>query len=916
MKVLEYNDLVTTQVAKSYQKVLEALARDDFYTAEVKKLVGTPFYRAKLDYKNRLLFQIVRYQGEPYALILEVIYQHDYANSRFLNGAKVREENIKTPNETLSAAMSIQYLNSTHKSFNILNKIVSFDETQADIFAMSLPLILIGSAGSGKTTLTLEKMKHCTGDILYVTHSPYLVEHSRTLYYGQYYRNEQQNIDFLSFKELLETIKIPKGQPLDYAQFKPWFARHQQALKLDQAYQVFEEFRGVLTGSEVSTAYLSQSDYLNLGIRQTIFNDQERPRVYNAFQRYLSYLKESGYYDPNLLAYEYMRILQAKYDCIVLDEVQDFTNIQIQLLLKLCRHPEQFIFCGDANQIVHPNFFSWAKVKTLLFQALEESRHSLLQILHTNYRNAQKVTEIANRILKVKQQRFGSIDKESNYLMTPQSEQAGEIYCVLPQENALAAINQLSKLSTQFAILVMKEEDKPRVKKIFQSPLIFSIHEAKGLEYQNIVLVDFISNEAAIFSQICEGMSAEALNKEHVYARAKHKNDKSLEAYKFYINALYVAITRSVQNLYVIESNSQHPFLKLLGLRSFQADLSAQKAEASSLQDWQKEAHKLEMQGKLEQAAAIRTEILKQKTPPWQVLTQDDINTLFEKAQQGSSLDKAQKLQLLEYALIYEEEAIVHYLQKLNFHPAQNLKRAREFIQNKYYLDYTFKNTNKVLRQVSDYGVDFRNPFNETPLMLAAKVGNEALVATLLELGADPDLINNRSLNALQIILQASPHKLAPAKVSLLYQSLSTKSLSIEVAGQLIKIDAHKIEFFLFNLLIGLFAQHGRLALAKQQSLFLTAVDLTTLVKHFDTRILAEYRKKRPYLSSILSKNEMFRNGPYNHRLFLRLRVGCYIINPRLKVKKAGQWINFYQLIGIPFASFYPGIEEALLQLD
>ena len=38
------------------------------------------------------------------------------------------------------------------------------------------------------------------------------------------------------------------------------------------------------------------------------------------------------------------------------------------------------------------------------------------------------------------------------------------------------------------------------------------------------------------------------------YARAREKSDKSLEIYKFYINALYVAITRAVENLYLIEA--------------------------------------------------------------------------------------------------------------------------------------------------------------------------------------------------------------------------------------------------------------------------------------------------------------------------------------------------------------------------
>lgn len=914
MKILEYNNLVTTSVTKQYKKILEALSCDDFYTAEVKKLAGTPFYRAKLDYANRLLFQIIHYHGETYALILEVIHQHDYAKSRFLNGAVIKEENIKALSDEAGTALTISYINPTRKSFNILDKIVSFDETQASIFEQPLPLILIGSAGSGKTTLTLEKMKQCTGDILYVTHSPYLVEHSRAVYYGNHYQNENQNIDFLSFKELLETIKIPEGQPLNYAHFKAWFTRHQHAVKLNNSHQVFEEFRGVLTGSDVEKSYLSRADYLNLGIKQSIFTDQVRNQVYDCFERYLAYLKEGKLYDPNIIAHQYLALLTEKYDFVILDEVQDFTNIQIHFLLKLCKNKGYFIFCGDSNQIVHPNFFSWAKVKTMLYSDRSESQHETLRILHTNYRNSDEVTAIANRILKIKQQRFGSIDKESNYLISTQSQNPGEIYCALHKEKTLSEINQISKMSTKFAILVMKDEDKAAARKIFQSPLVFSIHEAKGLEYQNIVLVDFISKEAQTFSEICEGISLEDLDKEHHYARAKNKNDKSLEAYKFYINSFYVAITRSVQNLYVIESKTHHPFLALLGLRDFKAELSPQKAEQSSREEWQKEAHKLEMQGKLEQADAIRSEILKQKTPPWTVLTKAAAQILFEKIQQGSG-DKAQKLQLLEYGLVYEEPSMVEYLKKSAFHPAQNTSRAEDFIRNKYYLDYSFKNMAPVLRSVNEYGVNFRNPFNETPLMSAVKMGNETLTATLMALGADPLLTHNRGLHALQQLLQMDHLKKAfPEKMATLYERLSTQSLSIEVDGQLIKIDPHKMEFFLFHALAGLFAKYCHLALQQtHRTFYVKAPDIAEKIALFSERILFDYRKKRTYISSILSKNEMFRKGPYNNRLFYRLRTGCYIINPRLKVKQADSWITFYDLIGIHDLNLlFPGIKKQL----
>ena len=63
MKILEYIGLDTSGVKASYGKVSEAIARQDFRAAQVKKLANLShgkFYRAKLDDADRLLFALVR----------------------------------------------------------------------------------------------------------------------------------------------------------------------------------------------------------------------------------------------------------------------------------------------------------------------------------------------------------------------------------------------------------------------------------------------------------------------------------------------------------------------------------------------------------------------------------------------------------------------------------------------------------------------------------------------------------------------------------------------------------------------------------------------------------------------------------------------------------------------------------------
>ena len=101
----------------------------------------------------------------------------------------------------------------------------------------------------------------------------------------------------------------------------------------------------------------------------------------------------------------------------------------------------------------------------------------------------------------------------------------------------------------------MHPDQKQAAKAHFQTPLIFSIQEAKGLEYDNIILYNFTSDDEERFREITRGVSVDDVSgTELTYSRARDKSDKSLEIYKFHINALYVAITRAVENLYVIES--------------------------------------------------------------------------------------------------------------------------------------------------------------------------------------------------------------------------------------------------------------------------------------------------------------------------------------------------------------------------
>ena len=540
MDILIYNELETAKIS-GFGKLVDYLKEDDFKSAEVKKIQPN-LYRAKLNRSDRILFSIYQYQDKNYILILEYLKKHDYQGSHFLNADIEINEDLIPVIESVDEIQideKMVYVNSNNPQFVYLNKFISFDDVQQYIYKQYPPLVIIGSAGSGKTAILLEKIKQLEGQILYVTLSSFLVKNSRELYYSEHYYNENQLVDFYSYQEFLESIAVPSQNIADIDYFMSWYkANYKHKFS---AHSIYEEFKGVLTGAMTDQAYLSEQGYLALGVKQSIFHVDERAEVYAIFKHYLQDLEKQNLADLNILSYDYLSKVKPSYDFVVIDEVQDITAIQLYLILNSLSQKGLFLMCGDANQIVHPNFFSWAKVKSL-FHRHEELHHGaeITHILQHNYRNAQRITEISNRVLLLKNARFGSIDKESHYLVQSNAEIQGGVYFLKNRPEILHELDQKTSVSTQFAVVVMHEEQKKMAQRLFKTPLIFAIQEAKGLEYQNIILYNFISQSAPHFSEICSDISMQDLQHDFSYARNKDKADKSLEIYKFYINAFSV----------------------------------------------------------------------------------------------------------------------------------------------------------------------------------------------------------------------------------------------------------------------------------------------------------------------------------------------------------------------------------------
>lgn len=902
MELLVLRDLDPRHVTRKYARVLEQLGQGDFRSAEVKKLKDLGIYRARLDDKDRLLFKRAEHGGRSYLLILEVVHNHDYAKARFLNGGSYTDADFApVASPEAEPAERLKYVNPASPTFHVLDKPLSFDAAQSAVIETPLPLIVIGPAGSGKTALTLEKLKTIPGNGLYLTRSSYLVDNARSLYFANGYANEGQEVDFLSLSELLETIEVPRGRQAGYADFGSWYGRMRQLFKLREPHKIYEEINGVLTGAPADGPWMSEEEYLALGVRQSIFLAEERTAVYAVFRRWLEYLRENGLFDANVAAYERRAKAEAGYDFLVIDEVQDITSAELRLALATLKEKRQFLLCGDSNQIVHPNLFSWARIKSLFYGDGRDGDSPLdrLHVLHANYRNSPEVTSIANRLLLLKQQRFGSIDRESNYLVESVGGEPGRAELVKDGPDVRAEIDSKTRRSVHYAVIVLRQEDKDAARAAFTTPLLFTVQEAKGLEYENVVLFDVVGSAEGEFRACAAGVVS--TDGGLSYARARDKADKSLEAYKFYVNALYVAMTRAVQSLLIVERDPEHSLWRLLEVRGKSERLEIAASE-SSREEWQQEARRLELQGKTEQAEQIRREILEASPVPWPVADAGALEGLKARALGATQRDKAAQQLLFEYALTYDAPGLFPELVDAGFRHARNPAGGRAYIGETHYADYRWKSPRELPALIRRHGVDFRNPLNETPLMVAAKLGRAELVRELLAQGADPEQTDTAGRTPLRCALAGFIDGTAakPEAFAQVYRLLADRPIKTKVGDRMVKLDPGSVEWFLLNLLLVHYRRMIPEGLRQRAHPAFRSETLERLLRSFPAGVLPEHRKQRAYINGVLARNEVQRIGPYNRRLVLRVAHGFYVLNPALDVEVKGSWMGVDELMALP----------------
>ena len=120
-----------------------------------------------------------------------------------MDEAKIeREPGVEAKSAAELEAAPLRWLHATRAEFELLDKPIVFDDAQEAVRRLPAPVVLVGSAGSGKTAVTLAKLREAQGRVLYVTQSAYLAQSARSLYDAHGYENAAQ-----------EDPPVPRAEP-------------------------------------------------------------------------------------------------------------------------------------------------------------------------------------------------------------------------------------------------------------------------------------------------------------------------------------------------------------------------------------------------------------------------------------------------------------------------------------------------------------------------------------------------------------------------------------------------------------------------------------------------------------------------------------------------------------------------------
>ena len=420
--------------------------------------------------------------------------------------------------------------------------------------------LVVAGAGSGKTFTIVNKIKYLLDNNIYKENELLIISFTNESV-NDLKRKIDYDLDILTFHKLAITLinnpdmKISNEYYLkfiineyfnSYGKYNKkqnkLIKRILQEMDIDNLKKLIFTFINLYKSNYNDINYL-----LNLYQKSKFINKIYFKIIIEIYHIYNQELKASNLYDFNdmiKIATNNVNnnIIKTNYKYIIIDEFQDTSLNRFKLIDAIMKQNNAKIFVvGDDYQSIYR--FSGCNLDIFLnFNKLVNNLNIIN--LDYNYRNPKEIIDVANSfIMKNKNQ----IKKETICLKN-----INKPIKICFYKNKRTAIEKILKyIDTKYLILGRNNKDKDLFN--VQDKPFLTIHKSKGLEEDNIILINLTNNNNSLPSKIKNHKIINKLIKTDYYP---YEEERRL---------FYVALTRTRNNIYLLVPKSNYSiFIKEL----------------------------------------------------------------------------------------------------------------------------------------------------------------------------------------------------------------------------------------------------------------------------------------------------------------------------------------------------------------
>ncbi|MCR5348967.1 MAG: UvrD-helicase domain-containing protein [Bacilli bacterium] len=435
---------------------------------------------------------------------------------------------------------------------------------------VNMPMAFLGSAGTGKTLISLEhylELKKQGKRVLYLTYQKELRDEVRK----KLIEKGATEFEALTYRDLCwEIFGEEKAKEMrTKKRYRKWFfdfVQHTYHIqrKLNQVGPTPEDqfmicyvfYRGIIDGARLRYEsrrgdILSKQEFLDYVSDEEGFTLEAKETIYEVAVAYEKHLRKHKGTTDNKLAYEICALgdRAKRYDAIIIDEFQDLSEMQFLAIVHLLRdsYPLPLFIYGDENQAINPTIFGLADANQILRETFPNHPSFTVSELNDSFRSGPNLVHYINDINKVKRDAIGARSQLEEKEVSLREDEEDLFATLVEGEENLPRLLDICSQSDKDVVFVFPSvlrkdqasEKYASVAPAFVDASFLSVEEAKGREWDSVVLVDFFSSSRDLF----DGMIGEK-------RLGKHST-----VHRMLFNRFYVALTRARNRIVVFETN-------------------------------------------------------------------------------------------------------------------------------------------------------------------------------------------------------------------------------------------------------------------------------------------------------------------------------------------------------------------------